>query len=72
MARKVESKNMTMGIRKTTSKTYRKNNIPSSNPTQMLTPQKLYERIVKGLFFNCDIKYSNRYKCSENKLFYID
>jgi hypothetical protein len=26
----------------------------------------------KGLFFNCDIKYSKGHKCGEKKLFYID
>jgi carbamoylphosphate synthase small subunit len=26
----------------------------------------------KGLFFNCDKKYSKGHKCGENKLFYID
>jgi hypothetical protein len=30
------------------------------------------ERIVKGLCFNCDNKYSKGKKCNEKKLFYID
>jgi gas vesicle protein len=30
------------------------------------------ERKEKGLFFNCDSKYSKGHKCGEKKLFYID
>ena len=37
-----------------------------------MTPQQLEERKVKGLFFNCDNKYSKGHKCGEKKLFYID
>ena len=37
-----------------------------------MTPQKLDERREKGLFFNCDKKYSKGHKCGANKLFYID
>jgi hypothetical protein len=32
----------------------------------------LEERKSKGLFFNCDNKYSKGHKCGDNKLFYID
>jgi hypothetical protein len=37
-----------------------------------LTPQQLEERKEKGLFFNCDNKYSKGHKFGEKKLFYID
>jgi hypothetical protein len=37
-----------------------------------LTPQQLEERKEKGLWFNCDNKYSKGHKCGEKKLFYID
>ena len=40
-------------------------------PTR-LTPQQLEERKEKGLYFNCDNKYSKGHKCGEKKLFYID
>ena len=44
VARKVESKNMATATR-TTSNTYRENNVPSTNPPQptRLTPQQLEE-----------------------------
>jgi hypothetical protein len=73
VGRKVETKNMAMATRRTTSNTYRENNFPSSNPPQpaRLTPQKMDERRTKGLFFNCCDNYSKRHKCGENKLFYI-
>ena len=72
--RKVESKNMAMDTRRTTSNTYRENNVPSSNPRQptRLTPQKIDKRREKGLCFNCDRKYSKGHKCGEKKNFYID
>ena len=57
MERKVESKNMAISTRNTTSNTYKENYVPYSNPPQRLTPQKLEERREKGLFFNYD-KYS--------------
>ena len=74
VSRKVESKNMGMVTRRTTSNTYRENNVPSSNPPQptRLTPQQMDERRAKGLCFNCDNKYSKGHKCGEKKLFYID
>ena len=56
MERKVESKNMVMDTRNTTSNTYKENVVPASNPPQRLTPRQLEERRVKGLCFNCDIK----------------
>ena len=37
-----------------------------------MTPQQLEERKAKGLFFNCDSKYTKGHKCGEKKLFYID
>jgi hypothetical protein len=67
VARNVESKNMAMVTRRTNPNIYRENNAPSSK-----TPQKLEERKEKGLFFNCDNKYSKGHKCGEKKLFYID
>ena len=43
VARKVESENMMMATRSTTSKTYRENNVASFNPTQptRLRPQQM-------------------------------
>ena len=63
-----------MDTRKTTSNTYRGNNVPSSNPPQptRLTPQQMDGRRAKGICFNCDSKYSKGHKCGEKKLFYID
>jgi hypothetical protein len=70
----VESKNMAMDTRRTNPNIYRENNAPSSKTPQptRLTPQQLEERKEKGLFFNCDNKYSKGHKCGEKKLFYID
>ena len=67
VARNVESKNMAMATRRTNPNSYRENNCPYSK-----TPQQFEERKEKGLFFNCDSKYSKGHKCSEKKLFYID
>ena len=72
MARKVKSKNMEMTTRNAFSNTYRENNVPSSKPTQRLTPQQLDEKRENWLCFNCDNKYSKGHKCGENKLLYID
>ena len=58
MARKVESKNMVVDTRNTTSNTYKENDVHSSNQPQRLTPQQLEERREKGISFNCDNKYS--------------
>jgi hypothetical protein len=57
--RKVESKNMVMVTRRTTSSTYKGNNVPSFNPPKHTrsTPQQMDERREKGLCFNCDSKY---------------
>ena len=73
VARKVESKNMAMATRRTTSNTYRENNVPSNppQPTRM-TLQQMDERRAKGLCFNCDNKYSKGHKCGEKKLFYTN
>ena len=62
--RKFEGKNMAMATRRTTSNTYRENNIPYSNPPQRtrLTPQQMDQRREKGLSFNCDNKYSKGHK----------
>jgi hypothetical protein len=74
VARNVEIKNMAMATRRTNPNIYRENNVISSKTPQpiRLTPQQLEERKEKGLFFNCDVKYSNGHKCGEKKLFYID
>ena len=74
VARKVESKNMVMSTRRTTSNTYRENNVPSYNPPQptQLNPQQIDERRAKCTCLNCDNKYSKGHKCGENKLFYIE
>ena len=71
MARKVESENLEMTTRNTTSKTYIENDVPSNQP-QRLTPQKIEERRVKCLCFNFDNKYSKGHKFGEKKLFYIE
>jgi hypothetical protein len=73
VARNVESKNMAMTTRRTNPSIYRENNAPSSKTRQptRLTPQQLEERKEKGLFFNCDNKYSKGHKCGEKKLFYV-
>ena len=71
MEMKVESKDMFVDTRNTTSNTYRENYAPSSHPRQRLRPQQLEERREKGLCFNCDNKYSKGHKCGEKKLFYI-
>ena len=74
VARNVESKNMAMAARRTNPNIYRENNALSSKTPQptRLTPQQLEERKEKGLYFNCDNKYSKEQKCGEKKLFYID
>jgi hypothetical protein len=74
VARNVESKYMAMATRRTTPNIYRDNNVPSSKTPQptRLTPQQLEERKEKGLYFNCENKYSKGHKCGEKKLFYID
>jgi hypothetical protein len=70
----VESKNMDMATRRTTPNIYQENNAPSSKKLQptRLTPQQLEGRKEKGLFFNCDNKYSKGHKCGEKKVVYID
>jgi len=32
----------------------------------------LEEKRAKGIFYNCDSKYTKGHKCAEKKLFYID
>jgi hypothetical protein len=74
VARNVESKNMALATRRTTSNIYEENNVPSfkkSQPTR-LTPQQFEERKEKGLCFNCYSNYSKGHKCGEKKLLYID
>ena len=63
-----------MDTRSTNPNIYRENNAPSCKTPQptRLTPQELEERKEKGLFCNCDNKYSKGHKCGEKKLFYID
>ena len=60
VARKVESKNLEMATRRTTSNSSRENNVPSSSPPQptRLRPRQMNERREKGLCFNCESKYS--------------
>jgi hypothetical protein len=74
VARNVERKNMAMATRRTNPNIYRENNDPSCKTPQptRLKLQQLEERKEKGLFFNCDNKYSKGHKCGEKKLFYID
>ena len=74
VARKVESKNIVMATRSTTSNNSRENTIPSSNPhpPTRLTPQQMDERREKCLCFNCDNKYGKVHKPVEKKLFYVD
>ena len=74
VARKVESKNMKMAIRRITPNTSIERNLASANTPQptRLTPQQLEERREKGLCFNCDRKYSKENNYGEKKLFYID
>ena len=64
MARKVESKNMVMTTRNTTSNTYKENDVPYNQP-QRLTLQRLEERREKCLCSNCESKYSKGHKCGE-------
>ena len=71
MEMKIESKNMEMTTRNSTSNTYRENDTTSNQP-QRLTPQQLEERREKGVCFNCDNKYSKGHTCGEKKLFYIE
>ena len=37
-------------------------------PTR-LKPQKLEEKIAKGIFYSCDSQYTKGHKCAENKYF---
>ena len=71
LTRKVESKNMAMATRRTTSNTKREINAPSYNPPQptRLTPQQMDEKREKCLCFIRDNKYSKGHKCGEKKLF---
>ena len=71
MERKVESKNMAVDTRNTTSNTYRENDVPYSNQPQRLSPQQLEERRAKGLCFNCDSKYSEGHKRGEEIILHI-
>ena len=64
---------MAMSTKRIPFKTYKKNNVPSSNlpkPTR-LTHQQMDEIRSKGPCFNCDSKYSKWHRCGEKKLFYI-
>ena len=74
VARKVESKILAMATRGTTPNTSRESNVPSPNPTQptRFPPQQSEERREKVICFNYDRNNSNRHKCGDNKLFYID
>jgi hypothetical protein len=46
-----------------------KTTIPQS---KRLTPRQMDGRREKGLYFNCDKKYSKGHKCDEKKIFYVD
>ena len=61
VARKVENKNIAMATGRTTSNTYRDNNVPSSIPPQptRFTPQQMDEIREKGIWFNYNSKYNN-------------
>jgi hypothetical protein len=74
VARNVESKNMAIATRRSNPNIYRENNAPYSKKPQptRLKPQQLEETKEKGLFFNCDNKYSKGHTCGDKKLFYID
>ena len=63
-----------MATRRTSPNTSKESNVPSTNTLQptRLTSQQLEEIRAKGLFFNCDSKYSKGHKWGETKLFYID
>ena len=72
LARKIECK--TMATRKPTTHIYKDGSVATlrlPQPTR-LTPQKLECKRAKGLWYNCDRKYTKGLKCAEKKLFYID
>ena len=63
-----------MATRKSTTHNYKYGSVASPSlpkPTR-LTPQKLEEKIEKGLCYSFDRKYKKGHKCVEKKLFYID
>ena len=72
LARKVERK--IMETRNSTPHNYKDGNVVSLSlpqPTR-LTPQQLEEKRPKGLYYNCDNKYTKGHKCAKKELFYID
>ena len=36
-----------------------------------MTPQQLEGKTAKGLWYNCDTKYTKGHKCTKKKIFYI-
>ena len=63
-----------MATRKRTTHIYKDGSFPTPRlpqPTR-LTPKQLEEKREKGIFYNCDNKYTKGHKCAEKKLFYID
>ena len=72
LARKIERK--IMKTRKPTTHNYKDGSVATSNlpqPTR-LKPQKLEEKVEKGLCYSCDRKYTKGCKCTKKKLFFID
>lgn len=63
-----------MATRKHTIHNYKDGNVvaPSLPQPIRLTPQKLEEKRVKGIYYSCDRKYIKGHKWAEKKLFYID
>eukprot|EP00253_Pinus_taeda_P016155 PITA_16155 len=71
LARKMESK--IMATKKHTTHNYKDGSVVPILPQPIrLTPQKLEEKRVKGIFYSCDSQYTKGHKCAEKKLFYID
>ena len=62
-----------MATRKPTTQFYKEGSVamPRFPQPTRLTPQKLEEKIAKGLCYSCDRKYTKGHKCAEKKLFYI-
>ena len=71
LARKMERK--LMATRRHTTHNYKDGSVvaPSLPQPIRLTPQKLEEKIAKGLCYSCDRKYTRGHKCAEKKFFYI-
>ena len=72
LAKKIESE--IMETRNPTTHDYNYGSVFSLGLPQptWFTLQQLEEKREKGIFYNCDRKYTKGHKCTENKLFYID